>query len=274
MITGMPRIAVAVNDFAEVVAAFRQQFGMPVDDLSATSALSLGAELAMCVPPGGSNIELMSPAVEEAPLAKSLRRFLTRRGEGLFALMLEADDPNAEANRLLGNGINVLPLMEGAGGRDVHPNSTHGVLIRIYPTGSYANRLSETDLSIGLSGIVRVQVGVRDLDAAVDVYGTRLGLPVDPIVVDETRGVRSAVCHPPSGGTIELISVQNPSRAFSARLREFLASRGEGMYALVLQARDPESARAALTHRGVALQADDLIATVAGARIRIERGPN
>ena len=35
----------------------------------------LGARLAMCVPPGGSNIELMSPALAEASLSQSLQRF-------------------------------------------------------------------------------------------------------------------------------------------------------------------------------------------------------
>ena len=53
----------------------------------------------MCVPPGGSNIELMAPADPAAPLSQALRStFLDRRGEGLYALMLEAPDPDAEAS--------------------------------------------------------------------------------------------------------------------------------------------------------------------------------
>ena len=90
MITGMPRIAIAVRDFDKIITTFRDQFGMPVIDISDSSVDSLGARLAMCVPPGGSNIELMCPAVPEAPLSQSLQRFLDKRGEGLFALMLEA----------------------------------------------------------------------------------------------------------------------------------------------------------------------------------------
>ena len=76
MITGMPRIAIAVQEFEEIVALFRDKFGMPVIDFSESSQESLGAKLAMCVPPGGSNIELMSPAVPEAPLSQSLQSFL------------------------------------------------------------------------------------------------------------------------------------------------------------------------------------------------------
>ena len=275
MITAMPRIAIAVNAFDDVVARFRHQFGMPVDELSETSVNALGAQLAMCVPRGGSNIELMCPAVEEAALAKSLRRFLDRRGEGLFALMLEADDPNLEAERLLSNGLNVLPLMEGAGGRDIHPNSTHGVLIRIYPNGSYVGDLPDTDESLGLSGIVRVEIAVRNLDAAREVYGAKMGLPVETVVTDAARGVDSVICRPPKGGVIELLTVRDTSVPFAAELDEFTSRRGEGMYAIVLRAPDVGAVKSALAERGVSVQAHEasgecLVANVSGAQIRIE----
>jgi hypothetical protein len=121
MITGMPRIAVATADFEGIVRACREGLGLPLVDISHATTGTLGAKLAMCVPTGGSNIELMSPAVPDAPLAQSLQKFLDRRGQGLFALMLEAADPDAEAQRLQGNGLPVLPLMAGAGGR--HPKT-------------------------------------------------------------------------------------------------------------------------------------------------------
>ena len=275
MITAMPRIAIAVNTFDDVVDRFRHQFGMPVDELSETSVNALGAQLAMCVPRGGSNIELMSPAVEEAALARSLRRFLDRRGEGLFALMLEADDPNLEAERLLGNGLNVLPLMEGAGGRDIHPNSTHGVLIRIYPNGSYVGDLPDTDESLGLSGIVRVEIAVRNLDAAREAYGAKMGLPVEAVVTDAVRGVDSVICRPPKGGVIELLAVRDRAMPFAAGLDEFLSSRGEGMYAIALRTADVGAVGVELAERGVKLDAqgasgDCLVANVRGAQIRIE----
>ena len=87
MITGMPRIAIAVNDYPAIVDLFRNKFGMPVIDLSKMSSKDYGAALGMCVPEGGSNIELMSPVSPDTPLSKSLQGFLDRRGEGLFALM-------------------------------------------------------------------------------------------------------------------------------------------------------------------------------------------
>ncbi len=249
MITGMPRIAIAVHDFSAVIETFRDKFGIPVIDLSETSVDSLGARLAMCVPSGGSNIELMSPAVPDAPLSQSLQGFLDRRGEGLFALMLEAPDPNAEAEDLIGRGLNVIPLMEGASGRDIHPNSTHGVLIRVYPVNSFTQEDPMNAISAdppGLSGIKRVIIAVKDLARAREVYDTKLAMPIDEPTIDINRGVKSSICRPPSGGLIELVSVEDQSRPFAEAIGDFLKDKREGMYAVVLQSRNPETAEIAL----------------------------
>lgn len=248
MITAMPRIAIAVTDFNEAVTTFERTFGLPVIDISENSVESLGAKLAMCVPKGGSNIELMCPENHEAPLSQSLDRFLGRRGQGLFALMLEAPVPDEEAQVLIEQGLNVLPLMEGAGGRDIHPKSTHGVLIRIYPENSFQG--DTRDSASGLSGITRVMIAVRDLATAMNVYGDKLGLGVDAPVVDEARGIKSAVCHPPTGGVIELTSVEDSERPFAAMVRQVLDERGEGLFALVLQADDLEKVAGALAEQG------------------------
>ena len=231
MITSMPRVAIATYDFERCVETFRQEYGLPVIDLSPGSVESLGAKLAMCVPEGGSNIELMSPADPQAPLAQSLSRFLERRGEGLFALMLEAPDPDREAVGLAARGLNVLPRMSGAGGRDVHPNSTDGVLIRVYPINSFAGERSRS--SSGLSGIMRVIVAVRDLDHARRVYQAGFGLACDAAYDDELRGVRGFICRPPAGGVIDFVTPTDVDRPFARDVTSFLEDR-PGLYALVL----------------------------------------
>ena len=277
MITAMPRIAIAVHDFERCVETFAHVLGMPVVDISENSVASLGAKLAMCVPDGGSNIELMSPADPEAPLSQSLAKFLERRGEGLFALMLEAPDPNAEAEALLDRGLNVLPLMAGAGGRDVHPNSTHGVLIRVYPINSFQGQTQAAQTSAGLSGIERVLVAVHDIDDAVDVFGTRFALPIGKPEVDSRRGVRAALCNPPSGGAIELVSVLDRSQPFASAIGAFLDEGREGMFALVLRSQDLARTEQSLKDRGIDLghlkDPDVLtidVASTFGARIWIE----
>ncbi|MBM4385182.1 MAG: VOC family protein [Deltaproteobacteria bacterium] len=255
MITAMPRIAIAARDFAGIVAAFRDVLGMPVVDLSAYSAPNLGAKLAMCVPPGGSNIELMSPHDPAAPLSESLTRFLARRGDGLFALMLEAPDPNAEAELLRARGLGVLPLMAGAGGRDVHPRSTHGVLIRVYPTASFQAQPEQITRNearaLGLSGIARVVIAVSDAKRARDTYERALGLRVLDAGIAAERGVERVLVRAPSGGVIELAQPLDVSRPFAAALAQRLSTSGEGMAALVLCARDPEAVGAALLARGL-----------------------
>lgn len=276
MITGMPRIAIAVHNFDAVVTTFGDLLGLPVVDLSPGSVESLGARLAMCVPPGGSNIELMCPVDPVSPLAQSLEGFLERRGQGLFALMLEAPDPDAEAERLTAAGLQVLPLMAGAGGRDIHPRSTHGVLIRVYPTGSFQGQRAPGPQSLGLSGIMRVMVAVHDVESALAVYARALGLSADAIQQDNVRGIRRAMVRPPVGGAIELVSPLDAGRPFTQSLSARLEGRGEGLFGLVLEAADPLSvakelsargiATAAAYEGGIALSPDDTF----GARIYVE----
>jgi catechol 2,3-dioxygenase-like lactoylglutathione lyase family enzyme len=282
VITAMPRVAIATRDFTGIVAAFRDVLGMPVVDLSSHSAASLGAKLAMCVPPGGSNIELMSPHDPAAPLSQSLSRFLERRGSGLFALMLEAPDPNAEAEVLGSRGLDVLPLMPGAGGRDLHPRSTHGVLIRVYPSGSFQAQPEQVqqrdERALGLSGIARVVIAVSDAKRARETYERGLGLVVSDARSDAERGIESVLLRAPSGGAIELAQPVNEARPFAAALAERLHAAGEGMSALVLRAREPEAVGAALLERGlmVVMRQAGAIELDArgfhGARVIVERG--
>lgn len=254
MITGMPRIAIAVDDFSPVVSTFKEKLGMPVIDISAGSVDSLGAKLAMCVPRGGSNIEIMSPGNPDMPLSQSIRRFLDRRGEGHFALMLEAADPDGEAEALLERGLNVLPKMEGAGGRDVHPNSTHGVLIRVYPINSYIGddpNYEEGPDAPGLTGIGRVIIAVRDLDQAIATFGEKFAMDISEPAFDAERGVHCALCTPPSGGVIELVASGKADTDFARSIESFLAARGEGMFALILGSNDLQQTRKALGARGL-----------------------
>lgn len=287
MITAMPRIAVAVRDMDRAITTFRDQLGMPVHEFEWTRQ-AIGVRMSLCVPAGGSHIELMSPEDPARAHSGSLIRFLDRRGEGLFALMLYAPDPNAEAEALAKRGLDVMPLMQDAGGRDIHPKNTHGVLIRIYPSGMAADLDRELDQSLGpipkrashahLTGISRVIVAVRDLDDAVAVYRDRFGIPTHPAAAEPVSGVRIAVCAPPSGGRIDLASPTDDRGSFARELAAFLGSRGEGMYALVLESADVDATARTLRAKGIDLrrsaadpkqwEIDD--AAVHGARIRIE----
>ncbi|MBV1879475.1 MAG: VOC family protein [Pseudomonadales bacterium] len=237
MITGMPRIAIAVQDIQPIVSFFQHQLGMRVVDLSKDkTANKLGANLAMCIPEGGSNIELMAPDAPDAPLSKSLQKFIDGRGEGIFALMLEAADPDVEAAQLMQRGLQIMPLMAGASGRDIHPRHTHGVLVRIYPTDSFRAPKSKHNAfpNSELTGINKVLIAVRDLGHAVEVYGKQLMLETGEPINDPLRGISTVICRPPTGGQIELLAVQDASQPFAKKIQSFIDSRGEGMFALVI----------------------------------------
>ena len=222
----------------------------------------------MCVPPGGSNIELMSPADPGKPLSQALQAFLDRRGEGPYALMLEAPDPDAEAIELAARGLEVLPLMPGAGGRDVHPRSTHGVLVRVYPNDSAQTGDVTGAGDLGLSGIVRVVVATADASLAATAYGEGFGLDVGPVTDDEERGVSVVECRPPKGGTIELVSAVDTSKPFARDIERNVKEQRGGMYALVLRAHDAGRAGARLAAAGFAASPDQV--TIYGARFLIE----
>ena len=270
MITAMPRIAMAVEDFDAAVATFRDALGMPVVDFSPRTVPGLGAHVGMCVPPGGSNIELMAPADPAAPLSQALRSTLDRRGEGPYALMLEAPDPDAEAVELAGRGLDVMPLMPGAGGRDVHPRSTHGVLVRVYPNDSATTGEAAGSGDLGLSGIMRVVIATNDASLAATAYGDGFGLPVDAVIDDPERGIRVVECHPPKGGVIELVSVLDSSRPCAEAVARCVKERHGGLFALELHAPDAGRAMSRLAELGCTSPdgaADE--ATICGTRFFI-----
>jgi catechol 2,3-dioxygenase-like lactoylglutathione lyase family enzyme len=290
MITAMPRIAVAVRDMDRAITTFRDRLGMPVYEFEWLRQ-ALGIRMSLCVPAGGSHIELMSPYDAARAHSGSLIRFLERRGEGLFALMLYAPDPNTEAKALAARGLEVMPIMQDASGRDIHPKHTHGVLIRIYPSRSDADLEREVEQGVGpvskresrahLTGISRAIVAVRNLDAAVAVYRDGLGIPTHLAPVDAASGVRVAVCTPPSGGRIELTSPTDDRGRFGRELGVFLRERSEGLHALVLESDDLDASVKAFRIQGIGVQqraADPPQweldpAAVHGTRIYIERTP-
>jgi hypothetical protein len=167
--------------------------------------------------------------------------------------MLEAPDPDVEAVALAGRGLDVLPLMKGAAGRDIHPRSTHGVLIRVYPDNSVRTPEGLTNGEPGLSGIAKVIVATADASLAADTYGRGLGLDTAPAVADEERGVLCAVARPPKGGVVELVSALDTRKPFARDIERSVKEGHGGIYALVLQAGDPAAAATLLGARGVTL---------------------
>jgi hypothetical protein len=160
--------------------------------------------------------------------------------------------------------------MPGAGGRDIHPRSTHGVLIRVYPNDSAVTGHHES-APPHLSGIVKVIVATADASLAANVY-EGLGLEVGPVTHDEARGIAAVRCTAPKGGAIELVSAVDLDNPFAQEIERWVKEHNGGMYALVLDADDPLAAVASLHERGVATSdvAGRTAAVVFGTRLFIE----
>src|ERR1051325_792147 len=234
MITGLPRVAIAVRDMDRAIRRFRDPFAMRVHEFT-WARNELGARMALCAPAGGSHIELIAPSDPARPHSRTFLQFLERRGKGLFALMLDARDPDAEVEALAWRGLAAMPRMEEAGGRDIHPRNACGVLIRIYPTDSRSRVEPELESVLGpasarrsgagLSGIRRVLVAVRDLDTALAVYRDRLGLYTIVAGEDAELDARRAICTPSEGAQIELLAPV----ASGGPIDGFLREHGQGM---------------------------------------------
>jgi methylmalonyl-CoA/ethylmalonyl-CoA epimerase len=80
---------------------------------------------------GRCALELIRPTAENA-----VSRFLARRGEGIFSILLEVDDPDRALGELRARGVPVTGDGPRAGleGRyiGVHPRSLNGVLVLLW----------------------------------------------------------------------------------------------------------------------------------------------
>ena len=278
MITEMPRIAIAVRDMDQAIDRFRNALGLGVVELPGVID-SLGIRIAMCSGTTVSHIELMAPEQHDRPQSQSLNRFMDRRGEGLFAMMFYAPDPDEEASAIGERGLPALPLLPEAGGRDFHPKGTGGVLIRIYPTAIDAmieepldkelGSLDQRPSGCGLSGIRAVQIVVPDLEAALAIYRDQFGLPAE--VRPPNAEGQLAVCTPPSGSRLELLTPSDPH----SKTGRFLQEQGSGLFAIVHESEDAEASARSIQAAGIDVEqaAEDLWdidpSTTFGAQLRI-----
>ena len=116
--TRINHVVVAVDDDDAAQRTWTRAFG-------AWPAHSVGGrEHAHHVPVGAAWFGLTAAGTDGG----ALRRFLDRRGEGVYALGLIAGDQGRTLDRLRRNGAR---LIAGAGQTFIHPASTHGVLIEV-----------------------------------------------------------------------------------------------------------------------------------------------
>lgn len=225
-------LSIAVRDMDGALAFFRRHF--PITPMHDRLPGHTGDYSWCDFFIGDFKLELIASAAPQS----FVERFITKRGEGLHHLSLEAPDFERAITALEAGGVRIVDRFDG--GPDgktafISPRSAFGTLIQFWnamdpepPHPAIATfRYGATDVRARVN---HVSIAVRDIDAALAFF-TRF-FPV-------TLGVAPRVGYEPSflfanfslhGYKIELIA-ENPA-APGGFVRTFLDRRGEGFHHL------------------------------------------
>ena len=126
-VPSIAHVGVAVKDIKAALHFYRDVLGVMQGDSESAD----GAEI---VPLhfGDVDIELLSPATEDSPIA----RFLDKRGPGIHHICIRVPDIDEALKRCLDYGYRLVDELprKGAGGRRIafiHPQSTAGILLEL-----------------------------------------------------------------------------------------------------------------------------------------------
>jgi methylmalonyl-CoA/ethylmalonyl-CoA epimerase len=122
-------IGIAVADVDEALKFWRDIMGLKLDHIE--DVPSSKAKVAF-LPVGDSDVELVFPTSEDAPIAK----FLAEKGGGIHHLCIEVDDISAMLTTLKSKGVRLIDeepkVLPGRKMAFIHPKSTGGVLLELY----------------------------------------------------------------------------------------------------------------------------------------------
>lgn len=126
---GLDHVAIAVKDLDQVMAFYKEAFGLVPDEQEEVKDQQVKAAI---YGHGLGRIELICPTVSDSSVAK----FLEKRGEGLHHICIEVEDIDAALAKLKAQGAQLIDQVPriGAGGARiafVHPKGAHGVLTEL-----------------------------------------------------------------------------------------------------------------------------------------------
>jgi methylmalonyl-CoA/ethylmalonyl-CoA epimerase len=121
-------VAIAVNDVEKATKEYQR--ALNIEKIEFETVEHEGVKIGILYLENG-RIELMEPLTED----NSIRKFLTKKGEGLHHVALQTDDIESEVTRMEGCGIQFLGKIrsgsEGTRITFIHPKSLHGVLAEL-----------------------------------------------------------------------------------------------------------------------------------------------
>jgi methylmalonyl-CoA epimerase len=129
MFTKIRHVHIAVHRLEEATKDFEERFGLKV---SRSGGLASQGFRSAFMPIGNTLIELIEPIdPAEGPLAK----FLQTRGEGMYMMAWEVEDPDQIIKDLQAKGVRLIqagPEMREKGIMGfIHPKSAHGLMIEL-----------------------------------------------------------------------------------------------------------------------------------------------
>ncbi len=131
LFTAIDHVGVAVADYDEAIAFYRDVFGMRVTHEEVNEEQGV-REAMVAVGDGDTMIQILAPLTPESTIAK----FLDRSGPGIQQLAYRVDDVAAVSATLRERGLRLLyeaPRKGTAGSQVnfVHPKDAGGVLIEL-----------------------------------------------------------------------------------------------------------------------------------------------
>ncbi len=130
MITRIHHIALVTPSLDEATGFWAEALGLTVSQQHREEEQQVDVAF---LPVGQSNIELISPFVEDNGVAK----YLQKRGPGIHHLCLEVDDIEEALQRLRAHNVPLIdeqPRLNSEGRKMafIHPKGTGGVLVELY----------------------------------------------------------------------------------------------------------------------------------------------
>ncbi len=239
MLKEIRQVAVMVEDLEDTLALYRRVLGMEACHRGDLAAYGLRNAV---LPAGeGTFVELLEPTRGDSAGA----RFLERRGQGMYLLVLETDRYQDLLARLRSQGVRITQeSAEPHTSAFVHPSAASGVFMEIVETPQGKNPWPAagptwpgrafTPLT---KRIRQVAVLVRDLDAAVAQWERLFGLRESNRFHISFAGMDAAIL--PLTGGHTCIELAQPTVAGSAAQR-YLDRHGEGLYLLIFEVDDLE----------------------------------
>lgn len=237
----LDHVGIAVRDLDEAIATFDRALGLKPAVVEEVVDQQVRAAL---IPTSIGRFELLQPTTPESVVG----RFLERRGQGMHHVCFGVDDIVGACARLRQRGAELIQgkPRQGLTGlvEFVHPRSTGGVLVEVVQ----ATRLTPASTDLRFH---HVTIAVKDRDTAAKLWQERLGVPLKRRMVSEGFQMATA-----------WLDVGDAEVEFAQQLNETgpvaraIASRGEGLHAVVLESSDPASVAERARQAGVRVLVD------------------